>query len=208
MFISAIKSIVRDGFLHPGFHHRVWAEIVQREDACYGRCDSSRNLGVADIGKMSDTAAIEPVDFTMKGGSHLSGCAAEIDEGPIWISNIDGEPMGAQPRADRVEVLGCEPVLFAKLLGSEPAMEVRRTGLVKVVDERLQSRLLLRRTAQLQQQMGHGEVIGHRPQVAIGADFATGVAGQGDKLSLVDGFPDLAARRLCMEQDSSGKDKC
>jgi len=166
--------------------HRMWAEVVERDNAGYDGSESGGNSRIADVANMPLTFDFQVVNFRLEGLAHVGGGAGEINEHAAGIDHVDVETMGFEPTGYGVEVGLRQAEAFAEFLRGQPVMEVWRTLRVERVEKLLEREFLLGRALQLEQHVVHSEIVHHGAAIVRGPRFGTGVAGDCNTICFID----------------------
>src|SRR5437879_11198410 len=96
------------------------------------------------------------MNFRMEGRAHLRRGAGEVNQHAAGIHRVDGKAVGFEPARNGVEVLLRQAEVFAELLRGQPFVEIRRSGIVELIDELRERRFQIRseeHTSELQSPM-------------------------------------------------------
>ena len=169
---------------------RLREEVVQRGDTVHGLRERRGYLRVADVGNVLGAAReLEVVQLGVERLANLRGGTREVDDQAVQVRVVDLQAVRAQPAADDLEVLVCEPELLADLLRREPVVVGRRCRVVHVVDQLLKLRLALGGALQEQQHVLEAHVVGDGAAVVLGvARRGRRVSFEPDGSGFVDGF--------------------
>src|SRR5271157_182385 len=88
------------------------------------------------------------MQLCLKGSTHVCRCAAESDKYPAWRNPVDVQALRLQPAGHAFDILLGESEALPNLGRSEPAMVVRRSGVLLVCEQLFEGRLLLRGSRQ------------------------------------------------------------
>src|SRR5579862_608555 len=118
--------------LGTGREVRLGMEIVERGDARDDRSERLRDLRVGDVREVSRAIHREGMDRRVKRALHLIERAGKLDEIVRGSEVFDPEAVSLEPGADCLDVGIRGTELGSKLRGGEPAMKVRRCGVLQI----------------------------------------------------------------------------
>ena len=155
---------------------------------------------------MHATVDVECVDFRRERLAHDARGAGKRDRHAAFVDALDGEALRLQPGDDRVDVLLRRSEQGAEVARAQPLMILRRGRILLRVDQRFERDLPIRRTPQLQQQVGQNEVVGDAAAIVAGIErFGTCIAGKFRALRRIDRLRDQhPGRRRCGQWRSRG----
>lgn len=96
--------------------------------------------------------------------------------------------MRLEPAGDRRETLLGEPVSLPDFLCGQPAVIVRRAGVIELSNVLLEVALLPHGASQLEEHVLHREIVGNRAAIVARVCFGTSVAGERHERAFVDSF--------------------
>jgi len=154
------------------------------------RRERGGDLRVAHVGLSSFTVHFELVNFGVKRIPHLTNVSREFD-GSTSSSHLDLlESLMRQPVANRLNVSVCWTELRAKLLWSQPFVEIGGIFALLIQHQLLQCGLLLWAALQDKHHPFHGSCIAYKALVKLRAGEGVDVALEADELRFVDGLGD------------------
>ncbi len=96
------------------------------------------------IGDVRRTVHIERVDLRVEGLADLARGARKIDEQTAGIDRIYAKTMRLKPAGDGGKILRGQTVLLPEFGSGQPMVKIRRLGIVQIIQQRVEGRLLLR----------------------------------------------------------------
>jgi hypothetical protein len=123
--------------------------------------------------------------FCTESAAHLFRGAGKIDDHSARVNHIDFQAVRPEPMSYLFQVLFRYAKSVSKFFRANPVVKVRGSRVVERVHELLDGFLLLRRAAQLQQQVMHGEVIVDFATIVFFAGLRMGIALQRNQRALI-----------------------
>ena len=176
---------------------------MQRYHAGYHGFQSRWNLRIAHIRKVPCAVHLQIVNLRAVGVAHLSGSAAEINDQPARLNSMNGKPMRFEPTGNGGDIFLGNAVMLGELIGSQPFVEIRRLGVVQIVDILVQRGLAFGRPFQLEQHVIQGKAIGDDAAIVLNGRLRAGIAHQPHYSRLINAFANHArgaARRLSVKR--------
>ena len=184
---GAAKAVRKREFRPRLMHlvHGVRFEVVQGNDSGYHGRERRGNLRIAHVGNVLLAFHLQVMDLRLKRFAHLPCCSGKINHHPAGVDHIHPKSVRLQPARNCVQVLLRHSKSLSEFLRGNPAVEIRRSFRLQLIEERLKSLLLLGSALQLKQHVLHGQALASGTPIVLDSGFGMRIAPQRDPLSFI-----------------------